>query len=391
MRKIPEMEGYRAISQAQVEEAPSQPPAWLRRFPRLQRLYSRYERYIGVIVFAVGFIWDSFTMVRIDNVIDIVILIFYLTALAIMIFFTLRRQSGCDLPKWACKLEPSFLWAMQFALGGLFSSFVIFYFKSASWTRTQFFFLFLVFLLVGNEFLHHRLKNPKLLATLYSFCLLSFLAFFLPIVFASVSPSLFVLAGALSLAISTIVFAMGFPADGKRWFSNMGPALVCILTVCLGINLLYFANLIPPVPLALKTGGIFHRVVRTSAGYEVQYVRPPYYRFWRHSDDPFYLSQGEVVYCFTAVFAPRKIHVPVHHVWSHHTESVGWRVTDRIAFEISGGREGGYRGYTRKRAITPGQWRVEVQTDRGQILGRIDFTVLNSPDPHPSLETRIIP
>jgi len=385
------MEDYPEKSQAQNDEAPSQPPVWLRRFPGLERLYRRYERYIGVIVFAVGFIWDSFTMVRIDNVIDIVILLFYLTALAIMIFFTLRRQSGHNLPNWACKLEPYFLWAMQFAFGGLFSSYVIFYFKSASWTRTQFFFIILVCLLVGNEFLPHRLKNPKLLAILYSLCLLSFLAFFLPIIFASVNPSLFILAGALSFLISTTVFALGFPMGQGDWLPKMRPVVACILTTCLGLNLLYFGNLIPPVPLALKTSGIFHYVVRTPAGYEVQYVRPPFLRFWRQSDNPFYLSPGEAVYCFTAVFAPRRIRVPVHHVWSRYIKSVGWRVTDRIAFEISGGREGGYRGYSRKRTVTPGQWRVEVETDRGQILGRIDFTVLMSPYPHPNLETRIIP
>jgi hypothetical protein len=385
------METYPEISQAQEEEATSRPPAWLRRFPRLARLYRKYERYFAIIVFAVGFIWDSVTMVRIDSLIDNVILLFYLTALAIMIFFTLCRQSGRDLPKWACRLEPNFLWAMQFAFGGLFSSYVIFYFKSASWTRTQFFFLILVCLLVGNEFLNHRLRNPKLLATLYSFCLLSFLSFFLPIIFASVKPVLFLIAGALSLLISTTVFALGFPTGQGYWRLKMGPVLACILTVCLSLNLLYYANLIPPVPLALKTAGIFHGVAKTPAGYEVQYVKPPFYRLWRQYDNPYYLAPGEAVCCFTAIFAPRKIQVRVRHVWSRYVKSVGWRVTDRMDYEISGGREGGFRWFTRKRMVTPGEWRVEVETDRGQILGRIDFTILNSPDPHPLLVTRIIP
>jgi hypothetical protein len=324
-------------------------------------------------------------------VIDNVILLFYLMALAIMIFFTLRRQSGRNLPNWAYRLEPNFLWAMQFAFGGLFSSYVIFYFKSASWTRTQFFFLILVCLLVGNEFLNHRLRNPKLLATLYSFCLLSFLAFFLPIIFASVKPVLFLIAGALSLLISTAVFALSFPNDRGDWHLKMGPVLVCILTVCLSLNLLYFAHLIPPVPLALKTAGIYHGISKTAAGYEVQYVRPPFYRFWRRYDNPYYLASGEAVCCFTAIFAPRKIQVRVRHIWSRYAKSAGWLVTDRMEYEISGGREGGFRWFTRKRLVTPGEWRVEVETDRGQVLGRIDFMIINSPAHHPPLETRIIP
>jgi hypothetical protein len=78
-------------------------------------------------------------------------------------------------------------------------------------------------------------------------------------------------------------------------------------------------------------------------------------------------------------------------VWSRRIDSAGWKVSDRIAFEISGGREGGYRGYTRKQTITPGKWRVEVETDRGQILGTIDFTVISRPNPHPDMITRVIP
>jgi hypothetical protein len=83
------------------------------------------------------------------------------------------------------------------------------------------------------------------------------------------------------------------------------------------------------------------------------------------------------------------VRVPVHHVWSRKTPS-GWVRTDRIAFQIAGGRQGGYRGYTVKSGVVPGEWRVEVETETGQTLGRIDFTVCESPNPHPPLETRLI-
>ena len=62
-----------------------------------------------------------------------------------------------------------------------------------------------------------------------------------------------------------------------------------------------------------------------------------------------------------------------------------------MGFEISGGREGGFRWYSKKFTITAGKWRVKVETGRGQILGRIEFAVVNSPDSHPTLEIRIIP
>jgi hypothetical protein len=352
-------------------------------------LYHKYEKYTGIAIFGLGFIWDSLTMTRVDNMIDNVILLFYLIIIGIMIILTLRRQCGRVLPKWIQKLEPHFLWAMQFCFGGLFSSYVIFYFKSASWTRTQFFFLILVFLWIGNEFLQHRLQNPRLLGVLYCFCLFSFLAFFLPVVLARVNVRIFVLAGLISLAISLAIFSIAFLGEGAEWRHRMAAPAAWIGSTFLIVNLLYFANLIPPVPLALKSAGIYHMVSRTPAGYVVKYVSPPLLRFWRKWDDPFYLSMGESVYCYTAVFAPGNVRVPVHHVWSRKTKA-GWLQTDRIRFEIAGGREGGYRGYTRKNGVVPGKWRVEVVTERGQILGRIDFTASVSPAPHPPLETRLI-
>jgi hypothetical protein len=371
--------------QGLTEQQPEKSPR-----PRVKAFYEKYERYTGLAIFGVGFIWDSFTMTRVDSVIDNVILLFYLALIGAIIIITLRHQCGKTPAAWIRKIEPRFLWAMQFCFGGLFSSYVIFYFKSASFTRTQFFFLILVFLWVGNEFLDQRLKNPTLLAVLYCFCLFSFLAFFLPVVLAAVNSRIFMLAGFLSLAISLAVFAAGLRPDTLKWRPRMMRLGAWIVSVVLAVNILYFANLIPPVPLALKSAGIYHQVTRTQSGYIVKYVPPPFYRFWRKWDDPFYFSPGERVYCFTAVFAPGRVHVPIFHVWSGKFAK-GWVRTDRIKFPISGGRDAGYRGYTAKSGIAPGDWRVEVETEEGQTLGRIDFTVSANIGPHPSMETTLIP
>jgi hypothetical protein len=363
-------------------------PAALAFRSKAAALYHKYEEYAGIAIFGIGFIWDSFTMTRVDNMIDNVILLFYLVIIAAMIILTLHRQFGAVPPKWIQKIESRFLWAMQFCFGGLFSSYVIFYFKSASWTRTQFFFLVLVCLWIGNEFLQHKLNNRELLAVLYCFCLFSFFAFFLPVIFSAVNTWIFVLAGLLSVAISFAVFGLGLMVNRGEWRRNMTRISGWIGSVWLVVNILYFLNLIPPVPLALKSAGIYHHVRKTEAGYEVQYVDPPFYRFWRRWDNPFCYTKGESAYCYTAIFAPGKVHVPVRHVWSYRTDN-GWKKTDDIPFPISGGREGGYRGATVKSGIRPGEWRVEVETERGQTLGVIKFTV-SPPAPHPPLVTKVL-
>jgi hypothetical protein len=75
----------------------------------------------------------------------------------------------------------------------------------------------------------------------------------------------------------------------------------------------------------------------------------------------------------------------VCHVWSRKTPD-GWVQTDRLPFDISAGRENGYRGYTFKRGVTPGKWRVAVETMRGQTLGDITFDVVPSPVSQPHMK-----
>ena len=49
--------------------------------------------------------------------------------------------------------------------------------------------------------------------------------------------------------------------------------------------------------------------------------------------------------------------------------------TRREVRAIAGGREGGYRGYTIKQRVMPGDWRVDVETPEGRIIGRVSFRV----------------
>jgi uncharacterized membrane protein len=364
--------------------APNRWDRWLAAHPRLRK-------WLPFITFIAGFVWDSLTLNRIDYLFDNFVLAGHLAAFAVMIVLVLRAQARVLRRPGLRRFERHFRWVMQFFLGGLLAKYVLFYFKSASFTRTSLFLLLLVVLLVGNEFLEHRLENAKLLAVLFFFCLDSFLAFFLPVIASRVETGLWVFAGLVSLVASTALFAVAIPRRTGVWGREFRAAAGLIAGAWLLLNVLYFANLIPPVPLALRSAGVFHRVVHTAAGYEVTYVQEPRYRFWKRWEDPFQLAQGESVYCYSAVFAPRGVRIPVRHRWLRHDSAGGWVTTDTIAFQVAGGREGGFRGYTQKRTVAPGAWRVELEAGDGRILGRIDFTVVAAEANRPALVTRLIP
>jgi hypothetical protein len=71
--------------------------------------------------------------------------------------------------------------------------------------------------------------------------------------------------------------------------------------------------------------------------------------------------------CATAIRAPLGVHERLYHVWRQDGE-----VRDRIELEIDGGREQGFRTWSRKRNFgndPRGTWTCAVETGLGQSLG----------------------
>jgi hypothetical protein len=81
----------------------------------------------------------------------------------------------------------------------------------------------------------------------------------------------------------------------------------------------------------------------------------------------------EGLYAWTAVRAPRGLREQIHHLWLHQGVEV-----DRVTLDIRGGRDEGYRAWSRKRNFPTdpvGRWQVQVVTDSGQLIGQTRFTV----------------
>ena len=192
---------------------------------------------------------------------------------------------------------------------------------------------------------------------------------------------MFVLGAALSALVTLRVVELVYqrvPDRSKKDVALAGlPAIGLIgILVCL-----YFLNWIPPVPLSLKFGGVYHQVQKKGGVYYLSYEEGAWPRFLKPSADPF---RGEgPVYYFTAVFAPVDLKTTVY----HRCASGDFMQTDRIAIAISGGRVEGYRGYTVKQRAMPGQWRVDVETEDGRVIGRVNFGVKKSEDSSPKVVT----
>lgn len=356
--------------------------------------------FMPAIFFFAGVGYDTLTLTRIDRLLDNVILLFYLVVLGLLIVLTGRAAMGDPravgdpsapslVPRLMAKARPFYPNAMQFLLGGLFSAYAIFYLQSASLASTAVFFAVLVTFLVANEFLKDRFSGMKLLISLYALVCFSFFTYFLPVVSGFMNTFVFLLGAVLSLAVALWVLKLVYAAaPGRPHMEKTLAGAPAVIVIGLLVTF-YFLNWIPPVPLSLKFGGVYHNVTKPGDQYQLSFEKPPWYLFWKSSDDP-YRGDGPV-YCFTAVFAPVALDTTIYHRWQMQAKGpdgeAAYRTTDRIAIDISGGREAGYRAYTYKSRALPGEWRVDVETERGRLIGRVDFSIEAAEWADPELET----
>jgi hypothetical protein len=186
------------------------------------------------------------------------------------------------------------------------------------------------------------------------------------------------LAGA-ALSAATVYRVVDLIGRGNRvWTRRHSIKTLTPAAAVIGLLVgFYFLNWIPPVPLAMKFGGIYHEVRRAGDRFEVTFEKR-WFEFLKRSDTDF--PAGDPVYCFTAVFAPVNLDTTIYHHWYYRAgRGRPYGHADRIPIKISGGREGGYRAYSFKQGLDAGEWRVDVETEDGRVLGRVTFRAEERP------------
>lgn len=339
----------------------------------LRRFYHRHEHFGPPVFFVGGVIWDAATLRRIDAWFDNLFLLGYLILLGVLLtIVALDQERRLQHPRLHVMRE-WFPPAIQFLAGALFNAYVIYYSQSASWA-TSFFMIVLIGLVIANEFIWERKPNLYVLFSIYFLACLTFFIFFLPVVTGTMGYATFLVSGMLSLGL---VSGMLVYLKRRAVFHGFQLTITMVLLFILfgAVHLFYVENWIPPVPLALRAGGAYHEVQVTPKGYQLTREPAPWYQR-EFGETVFHRPPGDTVYCFAAVFAPTALETKVAHHWQvFNPEHDTWTTTDRITYEVTGGRRGGYRGYTFKRNVWPGRWRVDVETLDGNLIGRIQFRI----------------
>lgn len=341
--------------------------------------YQHHEVLVSIIVFCAGFLFDIFTLGRIDDLLNLIQQAIYLTILGTLLVVEIRITIGTMklTPKWERFWEYHNL-VVHFLFGSLLSAYTIFYYTSASALTSFFFILLLAGLMLANEIPKIQQLGLPVRVILFSICMMSYFAFFYPILMGHVGPFPFWLGFLSSLLALVLVWKLNF--KGKEHIHLLRrhvlvPAVAVHLVFLLG----YYTSLIPPVPVAVKKIGVYYEVVKTEGKYIGKHLRP-FWKVWDRGSQDFQARPGDKVTILLSIFSPARFEDQVYLKWYFDDEKKGWRLEDTIPLKILGGRDEGFRGFGSKQFYHMGPWRVIVETSDGREVGRINLNIIEDRD-----------
>lgn len=342
----------------------------------LKRLYERYERALipGMLVFGVIVDFVTFRSIRIGTAFALLVA-YFIIAGATIAFLNLYDSRKASLDVAVLRyLRLSAPLAIQFTFGALLSASLIFYWFSGALSVSWPLIGIIAILMTSNEVFRHYYLKPVVQMSVYFFILFSLLTLMLPFAFNSVSAWLFAAGGVMSLLL-TLVYVHALSRVVPEVRRERKRIAGAVLSVFFFMNMLYALNVIPPIPLSIREAGAYHGITRIGGTYTLLSEKETFLDGVMPGQ-VIHVAAGGTVAVYTSVFAPAELKTNIVHRWEYYDDDTWkWLPSDRFVFPIIGGRDDGYRGFSIKNNVRDGRWRVNVETVRGQVLGRVTFRI----------------
>jgi hypothetical protein len=263
----------------------------------------RHKKWEPLVFFVAGFTFDALLLHRIDDPLMLAHQALYLSIAAGMIALDLFCEHGkATIPARLQKIWSYREGLLHFILGTLLNVYTIFYFKSGTILSSLGFLSLLGGLLYLNEVRPSKIPKHALRNALFGLCLISYMNIIVPIAVGSIGVVVFLIALGAAACIH-----IGYTGLLK---SRLGSQVILreirlpFVNIAVLYSLLYFAKILPPVPLSMKHIGIYHEVSRADGGgYRLGYTRPEW-KFWESGDQTFVAYPGDKIFCFVQVFSP---------------------------------------------------------------------------------------
>jgi len=373
---------------------------------RARNWYGRFERPLSSISLVGGFVFDAVTLQRVDVFWDNLwvvghIAIVTICAVWINLLDNTVPEGGRRPETDPARLHFWLVNVMQFFFGGILSVYLVFYFRGGTFATSWPFLVILALAFYANESLKRHYARLTFQITLLFLAFYAFAIYMMPILLHELSTRVFLASGVVSVAAIGLIIILLRRFSRERFAGKTGRfVFASIVVILIVVNGLYFSNLIPPLPLSLKNADVYHTLVANGPGNylvsdEYQSSGGPLAsigflaRFFAVSQTVHVIS-GDPLVAYTAIFSPTALNTNIVHEWQRYdAASSTWITYSRIPLTVVGGRDGGYRTFSRISTVTAGTWRVNVETPGGQVIGRLNFDVVTQ-NAEPALVTRTI-
>ncbi len=372
----------------------------------IREWYGQFERPLSSLSLILGFVFDIVTLKRLDTLWENSWILGHLVIVGIFIILINVKESEDGDERDPSKAHFWYVNILQFFFGGLLSTYLVFYFRSADIFVSWPFIAILGFAFLANESLKRHYIRLSFQISLFFLSIYSFMIFLLPILLHRIGLWIFLLSGLLSLLLiggfmAVLFFCTNYFAKNKSnkielesfWkrkstrentkenqresqrtimFSGLS-----ILGIWVLMNFLYFTNLIPPIPLSLKDAAVYHSIAKNGEGnYQVTYEDAGWRSYLELFPD-FHKKPEDTVYAYSAVFSPKGLNITIVHEWQYfNEESREWDTINTIELPVIGGRDGGFRTYSARSDLKAGKWRVNIKTEQGQTIGHLRFNIV---------------
>lgn len=346
-------------------------------FKKTRSWYGRFERPISSLSLISGFVFDALTLKRVDTLWENLWILGHIILVGLFIILIHIKERGEGDEANPSKAHFWFVNILQFFFGGLLSTFLVFYFRSTDIFTTWPFIFILALAFIANESFKRHYVRFSFQISLFFLSIYSFTIFLVPVVLHKIGAWVFLLSGLLSLILITLFILILFHFKKDKFKKGGKMILISIMSIFIVINFLYFTNLIPPIPLSLKDGDVYHFIKKTKTGnYNVKYEDYGWKGYFKLYED-YHKIAGLPIYVFSAVFSPKDLNLTIIHEWQHYDKvQKKWNTETLINLPVIGGRDGGFRTYSMRTDLESGKWRVNIKTKTGQTIGRLRFNIL---------------
>lgn len=259
---------------------------------------------------------------------------------------------------WTQKLFTFFKFCISFTCGSLLSSIFLFYWYSGSAYFSFPIFLLFIALAYMNERKKIWIESISIYVGVFFVVLMFLSSISIPVIFQKMDSKWFLVSGMIAAIFSVLFFQKLFSSFTVEGLKKKQKLLYLCLFLFACNVLLFFTNVIPPIPLSLQN-------------VKIEYTKQDKSIF-------FDFQKNAQMKMITPVFAPKNVSLKIVHDWEwFDVKKISFKEKGEYTYKMIGGKKTGYTGYSQKTIDQSGLWRVKVKLEDGRVIGVVWFFVRN--------------